>query len=142
VVAHEVVLGRLPDLAIADDSLNPADRLFDCLVEFLPSEDPAERSAMLLAWFELYQLTMPPDAAPAFRGVLSSAHEASEAVLRRWLTILAEQGHLGEADIDLQAAHYLALINGCHLSMLVDPEHFDLALERRILRADVERLFK
>jgi AcrR family transcriptional regulator len=140
-VAHEVVLGRLPDLAIADDSVRPADRLYDCLVEFLPSEDPAERSAMLLNWFELYQLTMPPDPAPAFRGVLESAHQASDAVLRRWLTILAGQGHLDEADVDVQAAHFLALINGFHLSMLVEPERFDLDLERRILRADVERLF-
>ncbi len=134
VIATELVLGLVKDLTIDDDKLDPADRLFDCLLQFLPPPAQNEQAAALNSWFELYRLSFGPDAAPAFRGVLTSAHEASTTVLHRWLKTLARQGHVQEDDIDDHAAYALAMINGLHLCMLVEPRRFDLSLEHRVLR--------
>ncbi|MDT8914968.1 TetR family transcriptional regulator [Amycolatopsis sp. PS_44_ISF1] len=128
-VATALVTTVLDDLAIEDDTADPATRLYDCLDQFLP-----DRAAATESWFDLYCTALAPDAAPSLRNVLHGAHAASATAVRRWLSILAAQGHLAGQDIDDQVAYVLAMINGMQLGMVVEPDRHDLSRDRRLLR--------
>ncbi|MFE3773910.1 TetR/AcrR family transcriptional regulator [Streptomyces sp. NPDC059122] len=137
-VAAAVVSGPLDDLAIADDTREPAQRLHDCLLQFLPPSEHQE--AALGGWFELYRLALGPEPLPAVRGMLESGHRSSAQVLQRWLRTLADQGHVVPDDVDTHASRALALIDGLHLNLLIGPERFDLTAAREALRWFAERV--
>lgn len=137
-LSTELVTSVLKDLAIEDDTEDPAVRLYDCLEQFLP--EPSREISSRGHWFDLYRTALAPDAAPALKNVLRSAHGASTAAVRRWLMVLAGQGHVAEEDIDDHAAYVLAMINGLHLCAVIEPERFDLPRERRLLRWYVHQL--
>ncbi|MFE4367125.1 TetR/AcrR family transcriptional regulator [Streptomyces sp. NPDC056835] len=137
-VAVAVVSGSLDDLAIADDTREPVQRLYDCLLQFLPPSEDQE--AVLGGWFELYRLALGPESLPAVRGLLESGHRTSAQVLQRWLGTLADQGHVVPDDVDTHATRALALIDGLHLNLLLSPERFDLEVAREALRWFAERV--
>ncbi|WNV87908.1 TetR/AcrR family transcriptional regulator [Umezawaea sp. Da 62-37] len=137
-VTTELVTSVLNDLAIEDDTEDPAVRLYDCLEQFLPL--PAQESSLRGGWFDLYCTALAPDAAPALKNVLRGAHEASTVAVHRWLSVLSAQGHVAEQDIDDHAAYVLAMINGLHLCAVIEPDRFDLPRERRLLRWYVHQL--
>ncbi|MFC9649997.1 TetR/AcrR family transcriptional regulator [Streptomyces sp. NPDC059892] len=137
-VAGAVVGGSLDDLAIADDTREPVQRLYDCLLQFLP---PAEhQEAVLGGWFELYRLALGPEPLPAVHGLLESGHHSSTRVLRRWLGTLADQGHVVPDEVDTHATRALALIDGLHLNLLLGPERVDLEGAKDALRWFAERV--
>ncbi|MDT0433322.1 MULTISPECIES: TetR/AcrR family transcriptional regulator [Streptomyces] len=131
-VTTELITSLLTDLAIEDDTEDPAVRLYDCLAQFLP--DPATDALSRGNWFDLYFTALAPNASAALRNVLRAAHEASTTAVRRWLRTLAAQGHMAEEDIEDQAAHVLVIINGMHLCAVIDPERYNLPREKRLLR--------
>ncbi|MFJ5223647.1 TetR/AcrR family transcriptional regulator [Streptomyces sp. NPDC088400] len=137
-VAVELVSGSLDDLAIADDTRDPVQRLYECLVQFLPPSEHQE--AVLGGWFELYRLALGPEPLPAVRGLLESGHRSSAQVLQRWLGTLAGQGHVVADDVDAHVTRVLALIDGLHLNLLIGPERFDLEGARGALRWFAERV--
>ncbi|MFD5826265.1 TetR/AcrR family transcriptional regulator [Lentzea sp. NPDC060358] len=137
-VTTELVTSLLHDLDIEDDTGDPAGRLYDCLEQFLP--DPAREISLRGSWFDLYCTALAPNAPAALRNVLRAAHEASATAVRRWLSALVAQGHLAEEDVEDQAAHVLAMINGLHLCAVIEPERYDLPREKRLLRWYTRRL--
>ncbi|WP_328385212.1 TetR family transcriptional regulator [Streptomyces sp. NBC_00400] len=137
-VAVAIVSGSLDDLAIADDTREPVQRLYDCLLQFLPRSEHQE--AELGGWFELLRLTLGPEPLPAVRGLLESGHRSSAQVLQRWLGTLADQGHVVPDDVDTHATRALALIDGLHLNLLIGPERFNLTAAREALRWFAERV--
>ncbi|GAA1645965.1 TetR/AcrR family transcriptional regulator [Actinoplanes couchii] len=131
-VATYHVQSLVSDLSITDETLDPQQRLYDCLAQFLP---PAEHPrATLESWFELHRLAFAPDATTAIRTSVSSAHQVSWGILHRWLTVLADQGHLPAGRVDDHVGTALVLINGINLTMLTNPDHFDLAAASSRLR--------
>jgi AcrR family transcriptional regulator len=136
-VAVTLVSGSLDDLAIADDTRDPAQRLYDCLLQFLPPSEHQE--AVLGGWFELYRLALGPEPLPAVRELLESGHRSSAQALQRWLGTLADQGHVAPDDVDAQATRALALIDGLHLNLLIGIERFDLEVAGETLRWFAER---
>jgi AcrR family transcriptional regulator len=59
-VASQLVTNVLGDLDIADDSRDPAARLYDCLAQFVPQSDEEVRA--LTGWAELTRLALGGDA--------------------------------------------------------------------------------
>ncbi|MGI5502296.1 TetR/AcrR family transcriptional regulator [Lentzea sp. CA-135723] len=137
-VTTELVASLLTDLAIEDDTEDPAVRLYDCLLQFLP--EPDQEISLRDNWFDLNCSALAPNAPATLRNVLKAGHEASVAAVRRWLSTLAAQGHLADEDVDDQAAHLLALINGLHLCAVIEPERYDLPREKRLLQWHVHQL--
>ncbi|WP_411113404.1 TetR/AcrR family transcriptional regulator [Streptomyces sp. 029-5] len=137
-VAGAVVSGSLDDLAIADDTREPVQRLYDCLQQFLPPSEHQE--AVLGGWFELYRLALGPEPLPAVRELLESGHHSSAQVLQRWLGTLADQGHVVPDEVGTHAARALALIDGLHLNLLLAPERLDIEAARDTLRWFAERV--
>ena len=130
--ADRLVGETLDDLDIEDTTLDPAQRLTACLLQFLPRPDTQELA--LGSWFDLYRLALGPDPIPAVRTILQSGHNSAAESLRGWLRVLSRQGHLAEADVDVHVARCLALVDGLHLNLLLDPDRVDLEAARQSLR--------
>ncbi len=123
-IAASLTAGVLDDLGIADAARDPTDRLAECLAQFLP---PRAISAEALAgWSELYRLALGGAPNLGVVEIIGSARRASERALRRWLDVLADEGHVVRADIDAHVTRILALIDGIHLDLIVDPASIDL----------------
>ncbi|GAA2687577.1 MULTISPECIES: TetR/AcrR family transcriptional regulator [Actinosynnema] len=133
VIAARYVNAQLSDLGIADADRDPVQRLHECLVQFLAPADQPDQRLSLESWFELHRTALAPDALPTGRETLVNGHHSSADVLTRWLTTLAEQGHLAAEGVAGHAGTALALISGLHLTMLIDPERFDHASAVRSL---------
>ena len=131
-VAVRVVGDSLDDIDIHDETRDPVDRLTDGLLQFLPTDD--NRELALSGWFELYRLSLGPEPLPAVRAILQSGQGSSAASVRGWFTALSEQGHLAASEIEPNVTRALALIDGLHLNLLIDPERVDLAAARASLR--------
>lgn len=134
-VAAEFVSVSLSDRRIADSSLPAAQRLAECLEQFLPSEqDPL---AALEGWMEYYRLSFGPDAVQGVRDVLISGRRSSVDAIERWLLRLREEGHALRAGVTEQTTMLLALIDGLHLAMLTEPERLDVPTAQQLLRSFV-----
>ncbi|GGP69483.1 TetR family transcriptional regulator C-terminal domain-containing protein [Saccharothrix coeruleofusca] len=131
-VASEIVTFTLDDRHIADASRSPAERLAECLEQFLPLPDQVE--AALHGWLEYYRLSYGPEASEGARELLLSGRQASATVLTRWLGVLAAEGHIPDDAVDDRVTELLVMIDGVHLTMLVDPERLDLDGAKRLLR--------
>ncbi|MFI1730356.1 TetR/AcrR family transcriptional regulator [Streptomyces acidicola] len=135
-VASQGVTNVLGDLDIADDSRDPAARLYDCLAQFVPQ--PNEQVQALTGWAELHRLALGGDA--GVMEILKSGRQASEEALLRWFGALAAQGHVAPADVDAHVTHALALIDGLNLNLFFFPDRVDLAAATTALRRFAERI--
>ncbi|MEU6263141.1 TetR family transcriptional regulator C-terminal domain-containing protein [Saccharopolyspora shandongensis] len=135
-VASQLVTHVLDDLDIADDSRDPATRLYDCLKQFVPQSN--EQMQALTGWAELNRLALGGDAGVV--EILKSGHRASEEALLRWFGTLAGQGHVAPADVEAHVTRVLALIDGLNLELFLFPDRVDLAAARTALRWFAERI--
>lgn len=125
------------DQRIRDRSIAPAERLTECLAQFLPSG--AAPAAQLRGWFDAYAGALAPGSAdPASAEVLAHTHAAGLDFVRRWLTALAEEGHGDPSRIDETATALLALLDGLALHLLADPGRMSLDTARQTLRWAVD----
>ncbi|MEV7087406.1 TetR family transcriptional regulator [Streptomyces sp. NPDC093085] len=119
VVAAELARRHHPaDLSIADDTRDPAHRLFACLAQLLPA---AGRTVAVEAWFELRRMAEGAEPVPGARAAVAGERKARAERLRRWLTVLAGQGHVAPGEIEGQVFAALALVDGVHLNALLHP---------------------
>jgi len=135
-VASELVTNVLGDLDIADDSRDPAVRLYDCLAQFVPRSE--EQAQALTGWAELTRLALGGDAGVV--EILKSGRLASEEALRRWFGVLADQGLVAPAVIDAHVTHVLTLVDGFNLDLFLFPDRVNLAAARETLRWFAERV--
>lgn len=135
-VAAEFVTSTLDDRRIRDSSLPVADRLYECVEQFLPS--PRDAQASLEGWLEYYRLSFGPDANEAVRELLLTGRIVSAEAVEGWLAVLADEGHRFRDGIPEHATAILAFVDGLHLTMLTDPERLDLPRARKMLRAHIE----
>ena len=131
-IAERLVLTALDDRDIADDHQPAAQRLFDCVVQFLPADDADV--AALDVWLELYRLSSGPSRSEPTGQLVSQSRRVSKQVLRDWLATLSDQGHLDSDRIDTHVVQLLALIDGIHLSLLLDRGSFRLEDARQTVR--------
>lgn len=121
------------DRGLSDTSRPAAERLTDCLLQFLPSapEDvPALRS-----WLALYNSTVQADGG-GLTASLSVLTDESYVLVRDWLGRLRAEGVAAPDDAET-AARLLSRVDGLCLGLLNPGAPIDLPMARRIMRAEV-----
>ncbi|OJX65682.1 MAG: hypothetical protein BGO95_04370 [Micrococcales bacterium 73-13] len=142
---HEAVAGALmtsaiDDRRIADRSVDPAERLAECLEQFLPASlrDPTA----LGVWFEMHRMALGADARPLARALLAQGHRTGAAALRRWLGLLADEGWIAREDVETEVTVALALVDGLALHLLADPTRVDPDAVEAALRWFADRAIR
>lgn len=133
---HQAVVSRsvsrsLNDLHIRDTTRPPVPRLYECLLQFLP--EPQEQDLALNGWFELQTLALGSSANEGVREMLRTGHGESCDTVRRWLRVLTEEGHTPTDDVDALSRRFVALVNGLHLELLLEPGSADLRSAKETL---------
>ena len=86
------------DFSIDDSSLDPAERLFECCAQFLPTHE--HRDMQLELWFTMHMSALGPDRRERVPHDSSSTGTTSPMTcLHRWLGILADEGHIDSAEV-------------------------------------------
>lgn len=107
---------QLDDLRIADPQVPAAERLLECLAQFLPSSD--EESPQLLNWLAMYTAALCPDRTDQAARALSSLTGLGRQRVCAWLQVLDDQGQLRHHDLERHAALLLVHLDGLCLALL------------------------
>ncbi|SFA92093.1 transcriptional regulator, TetR family [Amycolatopsis marina] len=118
---YDEVVGRsfddqLSNLRIHDRAIPPAERLLECLLQFLP---PSEDQVLHLErWLAFYTSAVGPDRTEQGAALLASfAHRARRRV-DAWLAVLQQEDALRHGDRARHGTLLLALIDGLCLELL------------------------
>lgn len=136
-VAARLMSVQIDDRRIHDRHVDPAERLLECLSQFLAEDDDR---AHLVAWLDLLHgaVTQRED---SLRGqVLAGFGAAGDERVTAWLEQLASEGHLDAAEVERGALGLLVRLDGLGLAMLDPSLPVDRAEAERMLAEDVERL--
>ncbi|WP_209324027.1 TetR/AcrR family transcriptional regulator [Brevibacterium renqingii] len=122
---HEAVALRsidtiINDFSIADRTLEPADRLYECCAQFLPTHE--HREVQLETWFSMHLHALGDEKRAVSRRLLEHGHRVTYDSLRRWLNLLAEEGHLDPAEAAPAATALFTTIDGIALHSIITPE--------------------
>ncbi|MDR1119055.1 MAG: TetR family transcriptional regulator [Bifidobacteriaceae bacterium] len=115
----QVVKSLLGDLDIANVARAAADRLTECLAQFLPppGTGEAQTRAAAQALLTLGQ-AYAPGAAPAARGVAAAVAAQTAARVRGWIDLLKTQGALSpQANPEALTWAFTALLDGLLIGM-------------------------
>jgi AcrR family transcriptional regulator len=124
---------QLDDLRIHDWTVPPAQRLAECLGQFLPATDGSR--AELEQWLLLHASSVGPNPSDQARHLLAVLTARGRQRVDAWLEALAAEGVLRHADLRRHAIVLLALLDGLSLSM-VTPESTVTVAEAREVLAD------
>lgn len=108
------------DFSIADSALDPAARLFDCCVQFLPTHE--HRDVQLELWLTMHISALGPERRAVTRRLIEYGHEVTYDCLSRWLGILADEGHLDPAEVAPASVALFTMLDGLALHSIVTPE--------------------
>ncbi len=122
---HEAVVRSsldvaIKDFSIADPSLDPAERLYECCAQFLPSHE--HRDVQLELWFSMHLNALGPEKRALTHRLLEYGHDLTYDCLHRWLGVLAEEGHLSPAEVAPSSTALFTMIDGLSLHAIVTPE--------------------
>ncbi|MFL4909816.1 TetR family transcriptional regulator C-terminal domain-containing protein [Streptomyces sp. MMS24-I2-30] len=117
-VAERAISQVLSEEWIRDVSLAPVDRLYASLRQFLPTT--ADRHSALTIWFERLTLALGSDANEEVLEMVRSGHDESVVTVTRWFTLLAADGSAPRDTPEVLADRFVALVDGLHLSLLLD----------------------
>ncbi|WP_114907437.1 TetR/AcrR family transcriptional regulator [Ornithinimicrobium murale] len=116
---------HLDDLRIADRQVPAADRLSECLAQFLPPSDA--ETAQLLDWLSMYSAALGPRRTDQATRALTSLTALGRQRVAAWLAVLQEQGELRHPNVDRHVTLLLAHLDGLCLALLVPDSGFTLA---------------
>ncbi|QSB13146.1 TetR family transcriptional regulator [Natronosporangium hydrolyticum] len=136
-VAGLTLNAQLSDLRITDRSVPPAERLTECLAQFLPPTDHDRLG--LEQWLALYAAALGPERTDQARQLLSAFTAHARHRVDAWFEVLAEEGALPAADLPRHATVLLALIDGLCLQLLTPEPATSLREVRELLADAVER---
>lgn len=120
----------IQDFAIADSSLDPAERLFECCAQFLPTHE--HRDIQLDTWLSAHVNGLGPERRAPVRRLLEQGHEVTYDHLDRWLRVLVEEGHLDPAEVAPTSIALFTMLDGLALHSIITPERItvDAALDQ------------
>jgi AcrR family transcriptional regulator len=127
----------LSDLRITDQSVPAAERLFECVAQFLPSKGAGV--APLESWITLQAEAYGLEVHQPIRDLFDALDKQGRARVGGWLDMLAREGALPKAATSDARAILLATVNGLCLAM-VNSERLSLARSRSLLRQVVDAL--
>ncbi|MGF3056239.1 TetR/AcrR family transcriptional regulator [Microbacterium sp. YY-01] len=131
-LAEAMMTASFTDRRIHDATVDPADRLYECLYQFLPFDELPPGFASM--WFAGYSSALGPQAAPAHQRLIVHAQKIGAQAVRRWLHTLATEGSVSPATIEPATTTLLAYLDGVTLHMLADPERVTIETAREGLR--------
>ena len=122
---HEAVTRRafdtvVSDFSIADATLDPADRLYECCSQFLPVHEHRDRQ--LDVWFGMHLHALGPEKRAVSQRLLEYGHGITYDALHRWLRVLADEGHIDSRDVGPAATLLFTTIDGLSLHSIITPE--------------------
>jgi AcrR family transcriptional regulator len=136
-VASRLMSVQLDDSRIHDPNVVPAERLLECLSQFLAGDDDRTH---LVAWLDLLHGAV-MQGEDSLRGqILAGFGAAGRGRVVAWLEQLASEGHLDPAEVERGAVALLVRLDGLGLAMLDPSTPVDRAEAERMLADDVDRL--
>lgn len=122
---HEAVARRsidtvVKDFSIADATRDPADRLYECCAQFLPSHE--HREVQLETWFSMHLHALGAEKRAVSRRLLEHGHRVTYDSLHRWLNLLADEGHLDPTEVTPTATALFTTVDGIALHSIISPE--------------------
>lgn len=108
------------DFSITDSAVDPADRLFECCAQFLPSHE--ERDMQLELWLSMHITALGPDQRAVTRRLLEYGHDFTYERLHRWLGALSKEGHIDPAEVAPSSTALFTMLDGLALHSIVTPE--------------------
>ncbi|HCG54780.1 MULTISPECIES: TetR/AcrR family transcriptional regulator [Brevibacterium] len=129
-IARDSMDTAVQDFSITDPSLDPADRLFECCAQFLPTHE--HRDMQLELWLTMHISALGPERRAVTRRLLEYGHNFTYECLHRWLGILAEEGHIDPAEVASTSTALFTMLDGLALHSIVTPERVtvDAALDQ------------
>lgn len=129
-IARGSMKTAVKDLSISDSELDPADRLFECCAQFLPTHE--HRDMQLELWFTMHLSALGPDRREVSRRLLEYGHDFTYECLHRWLGMLSEEGHIDPAEVASISVALFTMLDGLALHSIVTPERVtvDAALDQ------------
>lgn len=110
-VAERLISSATPDLNIRDSSQSPHERLAECMIQFLPPGDQSV-DAMVSAWVAQMARLFDSQSGEGPAQMLSRLYEVGLGRITGWLQVLAQEGHIDEADIPRAAFLLSATCDG------------------------------
>ena len=119
-IARSSMDTAVQDFSIMDSSLDPAERLFECCAQFLPTHE--HRDMQLELWFTMHLSALGPDRRAVSRRLLEYGHDFTYECLHRWLGVLAAEGHIEAAEVPPASIAMFTMLDGLALHSIVTPE--------------------
>ncbi|MBO1751130.1 TetR/AcrR family transcriptional regulator [Actinotalea sp. BY-33] len=140
---YDAVVGRsfdtkVEDLRITDETVAPAARLTECLLQFMPEDESALPA--LGTWLRTYAATLEPDRNEHVVRLLVSLTTHARSRVDSWLATLEAEGVLRSGPADRHRTALLAVVDGLCLAMLTPGVRTPLAEARAVLAHVVENL--
>lgn len=137
-IARSVMDASVKDFAIADSTLDPGQRLFDCCAQLLPNHD--HRDLQLETWSTVHLKALGPERRDVSRRLLDHAHDVTYDCLRRWLGVLSDEGHLDPAEVGPGSIALFTMLDGLALHSIITPERITVDTAREQLRWMIAKL--
>lgn len=140
---HHAVVGRsfhaqLDDRRIRDSTVSAAERLSECLAQFLPADDTQIRQ--LDGWLALYASALGPAGTESGARLLASLQQHARDRVEGWLDVLDAEGSLRPGGRVRHATTLLAMIDGLCLDLLAARSLTTVTEARAILLEVITRL--
>lgn len=137
-VARQSIDTVVNDFSIADSTLDPVERLFQCCAQFLPTHE--HREIQLEVWFSMHLRALGPERRAVSRRLLEHGHQVTYDSLHRWLNRLAEEGHIDPAETAPSARALFTTVDGIALHSIITPESMTVDAAHEQLRWTIGRI--
>jgi AcrR family transcriptional regulator len=128
---------QLSDVRIEDSRVEPAERLMECMAQFLPLDDM--RKAELEGWFFLYSSGIGPERTEQGARLLATLTRHARDRVERWLGQLDSEGALLDGSISDHATLLLSLVDGLSLQIVTPDSGMTVHMARHILSITIAR---
>lgn len=142
-LASRTLTGVLEDRRIMETAVPPAERLAECMAQFLPSADtPQEHvAAQVHGWLAFVTASAGPGATAVGTALYTQMSTTTRERVEAWLHQLADEGALAEEDAVSGAAQaLLTRVDGLMLSLVLPGSIVTLTAAHELLRRDAEHL--
>ena len=137
-VARRSMQTVVQDFAIADSSIDPAERLYEVCAQFLINDEL--RDIQLETWFKMHLNALGPDPREGSHELLRYGHEITYDSLHRWLGILADEGHIDPAEVAPSATLLFTAIDGMALHSIITPERMTVETVHDTVRWTIAKI--
>ncbi|WP_210603442.1 TetR/AcrR family transcriptional regulator [Brevibacterium oceani] len=137
-VARKSIDTVINDFSIADSTIDPVDRLYECCAQFLPTHE--HRDIQLEVWFSMHLRALGPEPRAVSRRLLEHGHTVTYDSMHQWLNRLADEGHIAADEVDPIAKALFTTVDGIALHSIITPETMAVDVAHAQLRWMIEKL--